>query len=71
MSTPSQLGRDPRFTPPGAPALEVRPGVQNRYPDVLTAEALAALSALTGLNARRIALMQERIQRRAARASAK
>ncbi len=46
------------------PKLEVRSGVQAAYADVLTAEALAAMEALAPLNAERLRLMRERIERR-------
>jgi malate synthase len=48
--------------------LEIRGTVRTTYPDVLTPEALAALTALTPLDAERRALMKARIARRAARA---
>ena len=47
--------------------LEFRGNLQQTYSDVLTAEALAALSALAPLDADRKALMTARIARRAAR----
>src|SRR5262249_7624088 len=49
-------------------ALEIRSGLQEAYPDVLTAEALAALEALARFDAERKALMASRLARRAARA---
>src|SRR5437879_2443562 len=51
-----------------APTLEIRANLENSYADVFTAEAVAALQALAGLDADRKALMAARIQRRAARA---
>ena len=48
--------------------LEIRSGLDRRYPDVLTREALAALAVLAPFNEQRVALMAARLQRRAARA---
>ncbi|MBM3987042.1 MAG: malate synthase [Planctomycetes bacterium] len=48
--------------------LVVRGGLRAAYPDVLTPEALAALQALSGLDADRKALMTARIRRRIERA---
>jgi malate synthase len=48
--------------------LEIQNNLENAYPDVYTAEAVAALEALAGLDADRQALMAARIARRAARA---
>jgi len=50
-----------------ASRLELRSGLRERYPDVLTAPALAALAALAPLNRDRLALMRARIERRRAR----
>ena len=51
-------------------ALEIRAGLEHEYADVLTPEALDALRVLAPLNVDRLALMQARIDRRAARANA-
>src|SRR5262245_57914217 len=51
-----------------ARALESRGNLENAYADVFTPEAVAALEALTGLDADRKAAMAARIERRAARA---
>jgi malate synthase len=48
--------------------LEIRAGLDREYADVLTPPALAALAALAPLDAERRALMQARLDRRAARA---
>ena len=48
--------------------LEVRPGLESAYSDVLTADVFDALAALTPLDADRKAVMTARIARRAARA---
>jgi malate synthase len=53
---------------PRSPGLELRPGVQERYGDVLTPAALEAFDALAGFNADRRRLMRERTERRTARA---
>jgi malate synthase len=50
-----------------AQGLEVRDGVDRRYADVFTPEAIAALAALRPLDARRVELMRARIDRRASR----
>jgi malate synthase len=47
--------------------LEIRTGLENRYSDVLTAEALSALLPLADFEDRRRELMQARIDRRARR----
>jgi malate synthase len=47
---------------------EIRSTLETDYPDVFTSEALAALTALAPLDADRKAVMQSRIDRRAARA---
>lgn len=47
--------------------IEIRHGVRERYDDVLTSAALAALEALAGFNRERQLLMRQRIERRAAR----
>jgi len=47
--------------------LRIRAGIETRYPDVLTAEALSALAAVAGLEDRRRDLMRARIDRRAGR----
>ncbi len=47
--------------------LEIRTGLENRYSDVLTAEALSALLPLAGFEDRRRELMRARIDRRARR----
>jgi malate synthase len=47
--------------------LEVRAGVDRAYADVFTPEAVAALHALRSLDARRVELMQARLDRRRAR----
>src|SRR5256885_11595541 len=48
--------------------LEIRGNLESAYADVFTAEAVAALEALAGLDADRKALMTARIERRAGRA---
>jgi malate synthase len=48
--------------------LEIRSGLEQAYPDVLTPRALAAIAALAPLDEERRALMQSRLDRRAARA---
>src|SRR5262245_18123244 len=48
--------------------LEIRGNLESTYADVLNPEAVAALEALSGLDADRKALMAARIERRAARA---
>src|SRR5690242_18751814 len=48
-------------------SLAIRGTLETSYPDVFTAEALAALTALAPLDADRKAVMQARIARRAAR----
>ena len=48
--------------------LEIRGNLENAYADVYTPEAVAALEALAGFDADRKAVMQARIERRAARA---
>jgi len=48
--------------------IEIRNGLQQQYPDVYTAEALAAISALASFNDDRRALMTARTQRRLQRA---
>ena len=47
---------------------QIRGNLESAYADVFTAEAIAALEALAGLDAERKAVMAARIQRRAARA---
>jgi len=47
--------------------LRLRDGIQQRYPDVLTPEAIDALEALAGFNHSRQQIMHARIARRAAR----
>lgn len=49
-------------------SLEIRDGVENLYPDIITPEVRAALAALAHFNEDRRALMAARIARRAARA---
>ncbi len=49
--------------------IETRPGLTDAYPDVVTPEVLAAISALADLDADRKALMATRIARRARRAA--
>src|SRR5262245_8153340 len=51
--------------------LEFQGNLESAYADVFTPEAVAALEALTGLDADRKALMAARIARRAAQARAK
>ena len=51
--------------------LQIRGDLANRYPDVLTPEALGAIADLAPLDAKRARLMSSRIARRAARASAR
>ena len=51
-------------------AVQIRSDLENRYPDVLTAEAVRALEALAPLDAERWRLMAERMERRSRRASA-
>src|SRR3954468_17022964 len=48
--------------------LEIRSNLESVYPDVFTPEAIAALEALSGLDADRKAVMAARMERRAARA---
>src|SRR3954470_4560438 len=48
--------------------LEIRSNLESVYPDVFTPEAIAALEALSGLDADRKAVMKRRIERRATRA---
>src|SRR3989440_8250201 len=48
--------------------LEIRGNLENAYADVFTPEAVTALEALAGLDADRKAIMEARIERRAARA---
>src|SRR5262245_13590214 len=48
--------------------LEIQSNLESAYADVFTAEAVAALEALAGLDADRKAVMAARIERRAARA---
>src|SRR3954468_22564666 len=48
--------------------LEIRSNLESVYPDVFTPEAIAALEALSGLDADRKAVMKRRIERRASRA---
>ena len=48
--------------------IQVRRGVADAYPDVLTGEVGAAIAALAPLNENRRDLMRARIERRAARA---
>ena len=52
----------------GTSALEIRKGVERDYADIFTPEAMAALATLAKFNSERIALMEARIRRRAARA---
>jgi len=47
--------------------LEIRAGIDRAYADVFTPEAVAALHALRALDARRVELMQARLDRRRAR----
>jgi malate synthase len=49
-------------------ALQFRTGVRSAYPDLFTPEVLASLDALAPLDAARKTVMQERLDRRAARA---
>jgi malate synthase len=51
----------------GSGRLQLRHGVKQGYPDVLTTVTLDALEALAGFNRERQRIMRERIQRRAAR----
>ena len=48
--------------------IELRAGVQERYPDVLTPKALEAIEAVAGLDADRKELMRTRLERRRRRA---
>jgi malate synthase len=48
-------------------ALELRPGLLPSFQDVLTPEALVAIRALAPFDARRVTLLQERLERRALR----
>jgi malate synthase len=48
--------------------LEIRPGLEAAYPDVLTPDVLAALEVLAPFDAERVAVMSARIARRAERA---
>ena len=52
-------------------SVEYRPGIRERYPDVYTPQALAAIEALAPFNCDRLAVMDARIERRAARARAR
>jgi malate synthase len=56
-----------KTTVPGSGRLQLRGGIQQKYPDVLTPATLAALEALAGFNRRRRELMTARIARRSAR----
>ena len=49
----------------GTRKLEIRANLETAYPDVLTAEALAALESLAALDVDRQAVMRARIARRA------
>ena len=51
-----------------ARTLEIRGNLEAVYPDIFTSEAVAALEALSGLDADRKAVMSARIERRSARA---
>jgi malate synthase len=55
----------------GTGQLEIREGVQRDYPDLFTAEAIAAMSALSGFDADRRRLLADRTQRRRKRAENK
>ena len=55
----------------GTRKLEIRANLENVYSDVYTKEAVAALEALVAFDADRKAVMQARIERRAARAREK
>ena len=46
--------------------LEIRGNLDNAYADVFTAEVVAALEALAGLDAERKAVMAARLERRGA-----
>ncbi|MEZ5364353.1 MAG: hypothetical protein R2748_18955 [Bryobacterales bacterium] len=50
--------------------IEIRSGVQQQYPDILTDEALGAIRAVAALDADRKALMAARLERRKRRADA-
>ncbi|MBD3161979.1 MAG: hypothetical protein GF346_06780, partial [Candidatus Eisenbacteria bacterium] len=63
----TRVGRDSSGAP-DKPVLEFRPGVDAEYPDVFTDDAKAALVELARFNVERLALMEARIARRAARA---
>ncbi len=52
----------------GNETLEYRPGVRERYPDLFTTDAVAALEALAPLNRDRLDVMARRTRRRAERA---
>ena len=49
-------------------SVEYRPGIRERYPDVYKPQALAAIGALAPFNRDRLAVMDARSERRAARA---
>jgi len=51
----------------GSGRLQLRDGIQQHYPDVLTPAAIDALEALAGFNQKRLKIMNARIARRAAR----
>lgn len=65
MSSPQQSRAPAGHRPP---RIEVRDGLAATYSDVLTADALGAITALARFNNDRRALMAARIKRRAARA---
>lgn len=61
MATPAQGA-------PGTSPIELRQGIAEAYPDVLTAEALSAIEALAPFDAERKRVMRERNDRRRTRA---
>jgi len=63
-----RLGRDGKVL---TTSVEYRAGIRERYPDVYTPQALAAIEALAPFNRDRLAVMDARSARRAARARAR
>ncbi len=68
MSTSANPDAQPASVSGKAPKLEFRDNLERDYADVFTPEAKAALTALAGFNHDQRAVMEARIQRRAARA---
>ncbi len=67
MSSPAGSNPQSPGTAKDLPGLVIRNGIEHDYPDIFTPEAKAALAALAKFNSERRALMEARIQRRAAR----